>query len=116
MFNLDSFLEKLDEMYNNPKELEDYLAGGVSDALAQNDKGAALVILNELMGLYRVTDKYEKCLNCAEKALALSDELGIKGTVNYGTVLLNIATAYRVMKRYDEAQEYYFQVKHLLIL
>ena len=27
MFNLDSFLEKLDEMYNNPKELEDYLAG-----------------------------------------------------------------------------------------
>ncbi len=113
MFNLDSFLEKLDEMYNNPKELEDYLAGGVSDALAQNDKGAALVILNELMGLYRVTDKYEKCLNCAEKALALSDELGIKGTVNYGTVLLNIATAYRVMKRYDEAQEYYFQVKEI---
>lgn len=113
MFNLDTFLAKLDEMYNNPKYLEDYLKGGVSSALKQGDKAAALVILNELMGLYRVTDKHEKCFECAERALVLSEELGIKGTVNYGTVLLNIATAYRVMKKYDKAQEYYFQVKNI---
>ena len=55
MFDLQQFLNKLDEMYNNPAGLEDYLADGVKDAEKSQDKGAMLVILNELMGLYRVT-------------------------------------------------------------
>lgn len=113
MFDLQQFLNKLDEMYNNPARLEDYLAGGVKDAEKSQDKGAMLVILNELMGLYRVTSKYDKCTACADKILELCKDLGLEGTVNFATALLNIATAYRVMKRYNEAEEYYSQVKKI---
>lgn len=110
MFDLQQFLNKLDEMYNNPSSLEDYLVNGVKQAEESGDMGAQLVILNELMGLYRVTSKYDACADCADKILSLCSELKLEGTVNYATALLNIATAYRVMKRYNEAENYYRQV------
>jgi tetratricopeptide (TPR) repeat protein len=112
MFNLDDFLNELNTMYQKgPQELESFLCNGVEQARNEGDKGALLVIINELMGLYRVTGKFDECNACANEALGVSKELGIEGTVNYGTVLLNVATAYRVMKRYDEAEELYNQVK-----
>lgn len=107
MFDLQQFLNKLDEMYNNPSNLEDYLLNGTVQAEKNGDKGALLVILNELMGLYRVTSKYDKCRKYADKILELCRDLNLEGTVNYATALLNIATAYRVMKMYDEAEDYY---------
>lgn len=111
MFDLQEFLRKLDNMYKEePKNLETYLKRGISEAEAEGNKGAVLIILNELMGYYRVTSHYEKCARCASEALEIADEMGIQGTVNYGTVLLNIATAYRVMKRMKEAESYYKQV------
>lgn len=110
MFDLQQFLNKLDDMYNNPSSLEGYLVNGTEQAKKSGDKGAELVILNELMGLYRVTSKYDACADCAEKILELCKELKMEGTVNYATALLNIATAYRVMKRYEEAENYYRQV------
>lgn len=114
MFDLDLFLQELDTMYSQgPEKLEKYLVNGINRAKAEGDKGAALVILNELMGLFRVTGKYDECTACADEVLAISKELHIEGTVNFGTVLLNVATAYRVMGRYDEAEEYYNRVKQI---
>lgn len=114
MFNLDLFLKELDTMYSqDPQKLEEYLINGISSAKEENEKGAVLIILNELMGFYRVTGKFAECAQCAEDALAISKELNIEGTVNYGTVLLNAATAYRVMERYDEAEDYYNRVKEI---
>jgi tetratricopeptide (TPR) repeat protein len=114
MFDLNVFLKELDKVYSKgPDELEEYLVGGVNEAKSNNDSGAALVILNELMGLYRVLNRFEECTKCADEVLKLSKELKIEGSVNYGTVLLNVATAYRVMHRYDEAENYYNQVKEI---
>ncbi len=114
MFDLDIFLKELDKKYSEgPQELEEYLLYGINKAKAENNKGAALVILNELMGLYRVTSEFDKCSSCADEILEISKSLGIEGTVNFGTVLLNVATAYRVMGRYKEAEEYYNQVKEI---
>lgn len=112
MFDLDVFLKDLDRMYSEgPQKLEEYLVSGKNKATFENNKGAALVILNELMGLYRVTSEFDKCSFCIDEVLKISEEIGIKGTVNFGTVLLNVATACRVMGRYKESEEYYNQVK-----
>jgi tetratricopeptide (TPR) repeat protein len=114
MFNLDLFLKQLENMYSkSPSELEKYLTDGVESAKSNGDKGATLVILNELMGFYRVTSKFELCEKCVDEVLALSKDLGIGGTANYGTVLLNVATACRVMKRYADAEKYYNQVEEI---
>lgn len=113
MFDLQQFLNKLDDMYNSPAGLEDYLVNGTEQARNSGDKGAELVILNELMGLYRVTSKYDACAECADKILELCRELNLEGTINYATALLNIATAYRVMKKYDRSENYYRQVEEI---
>lgn len=114
MFDLQEFLRKLDILYKeDPKKLETYLRQGLSEARALDDFGASLIILNELMGYYRVMSRFEECSKCADEAMELSKEMGIVGTVNYGTVLLNVATAYRVMGRMEEAEELYHQVHEI---
>ena len=56
------------------------------------------------MGYYRAAGRHEECLLCARQAMELADELGLDGTVQYGTMLLNAATGYRAAGRYQEAE------------
>ena len=108
MFYLNFFLQQLDKMYEeNPRELEPFLKSGIDDARREGDDGAVLVILNELMGYYRVMADADGVDRCAEEALELCEKLNLKGTENYATVLLNIATGYRVLGRYDQSEAYY---------
>lgn len=108
MFNLDSFLTKLDSIYvENPQNLEDFLKSGLSTAKQLEDYNSILVILNELMGYYRVMSRPEDCDACIRQALQTADAMGIQGTANYATMLLNIGTAQRVMGRMQEAEEQY---------
>ena len=101
MFALNHFLEKLDKIYaENPKELEGFLKSGLSEASAWGDLSSVLVILNELIGYYRVMNNPEECGECIRKARQTADSMGIQGTVNYATMLLNIGTAQRVMRIY----------------
>ncbi len=111
MFALNHFLEKLDKIYaENPKELEGFLKSGLSEASAWGDLSSVLVILNELIGYYRVMNNPEECGECIRKARQTADSMGIQGTVNYATMLLNIGTAQRVMGMMQEAEEQYEQV------
>ena len=61
------------------------------------------------MGYYRAAGRHEECLLCARQAMELADELGLDGTVQYGTMLLNAATGYRAAGRYQEAERLYGQ-------
>lgn len=111
MFALNNFLERLDEMYaGNPKELENFLKSGLSEAKAWGDSSSALVILNELIGYYRVMSKPAECEDCIRQARQTADFMGIQGTVNYATMLLNIGTAQRALGKMREAEEQYEQV------
>lgn len=71
------------------------------------DYSSILVILNELMGYYRVMSRPKDCDACIRQALQTADAMGIQGTANYATMLLNIGTAQRVMGRMQEAEEQY---------
>ena len=55
MFDLQQFLIKLDEAYSgDPKNIEPLLQEGLIQARGAGDKASILVLLNELMGYYRV--------------------------------------------------------------
>ncbi len=108
MFDLNEFLQELDHMYaTNPKGVEAYLKSGLEEAGKCLDGPAMLTILNELMGYYRVMSKPEECEWCIEKAVRIAEQLGIQGTTDYATMLLNIGTAQRVMGQMDKAEANY---------
>ena len=70
MFDLDSYLKELDLFYGSGRiaEVEGYLKKGLKDAASSGDDGAVFGILNELMGYYRGSSRYEECIICMKEA------------------------------------------------
>nr|WP_276870851.1 DUF4125 family protein [Fournierella massiliensis] len=71
-------------------------------------------MLNELMGYYRSVSRHADCAEAAEKALALICSMGLEGTVNHGTTLLNAATGLRAAGENDRAEETYRKAQVIL--
>ena len=115
MFVLEHFLQGLDGLYadRRAKEAEDYLKQGLKSAAKAGNDAAILVILNELMGYYRAAGRYEECLLCTEEAVSLAKKMGLEGSLNYGTTLLNAATAYRAAGKFEKALDYYEKTKEI---
>lgn len=116
MFQLTEFMKKLDELYQKKQfsDIESYLNNGINEALGRHDEGAALILLNELMGYYRAVSRHEEGAKTAEKALALIASMGLEGTVNHGTTLLNAATGLRAAGENDRAEQAYRQAQDIL--
>lgn len=110
MFDQNRFLSELEEIYaGNTEHLEEFLQSGLKEAQFCGDKGSMLLIRNELMGYYREMSRYEDCERTIEQAVRIAEEMGLQGTVSYAVMLLNIGTAWRVMGKYEEAEECYGQ-------
>ncbi|TCL57411.1 DUF4125 family protein [Allofournierella massiliensis] len=116
MFQITEFMKKLDELYQKKQfsGIESYLNNGINDALGRHDEGTALILLNELMGYYRSVSRHADCAEAAEKALALIRAMGLEGTVNHGTTLLNAATGLRAAGEKDRAEEACRKAKAIL--
>lgn len=116
MFQITEFMKKLDELYQKKQfsGIESYLNNGINDALGRHDEGTALILLNELMGYYRSVSRHADCAEAAEKALALICSMGLEGTVNHGTTLLNAATGLRAAGENDRAEETYRKAQAIL--
>ena len=116
MFQITEFMKKLDELYQKKQfsGIESYLNNGINDALGRHDEGTALILLNELMGYYRSVSRHADCAKAAEKALALICSMGLEGTVNHGTTLLNAATGLRAAGENDRAEEAYRKAQAIL--
>lgn len=116
MFQITEFMKKLDELYQKKQfsGIESYLNNGINDALGRHDEGTALILLNELMGYYRSVSRHADCAKAAEKALALIRAMGLEGTVNHGTTLLNAATGLRAAGENDRAEETYRKAQVIL--
>lgn len=116
MFQITEFMKKLDELYQKKQfsGIESYLSNGINDALGRHDEGTALILLNELMGYYRSVSRHADCAKAAEKALALICSMGLEGTVNHGTTLLNAATGLRAAGENDRAEEAYRKAQAIL--
>lgn len=108
MLEIESFMKGLDALYQRgqPEQAEVYLLNGLRQT---EDKKAALVILNELIGYYRAVSRHEDCTRCVARALDLVRELGLEGTLDHATTLLNIATGFRAAGKYQQAEQDYLQ-------
>ena len=109
MMNVDEILKELDNLFisGNMEKVEAFLFEKYNEAVATGDGGAALTILNEQIGYYRVTTQYEKALETIENIRNIIIKMNISGTISEGTSLLNVATVYRAMGKYDEAKKCY---------
>lgn len=116
VFQITEFMKKLDELYQKKQfsDIESYLCGGINDALGRHDEGTALILLNELMGYYRSVSRHADCAKAAEQALALICSMGLEGTVNHGTTLLNAATGLRAAGENDQAEKVYRKAQAIL--
>lgn len=98
-----------DGMFGNHSldEIERFLVDSIYDAREQEDTASEFTLLNEIIGLCRDTTQNDKGIMYCKELLALMKEMGIEGTLEYATALLNIGNAYRGFGRSDESMECY---------
>lgn len=106
-------LEKLDEHLgrNDYDSAEKHLFYWLGEAEDGRDKHGMLTIENELMGLYRKTNRKEKALESVKKALSLIDELKLGTAVVAGTTLTNAATVYKAFAMPEDSIELFEKAK-----
>lgn len=112
-------LEKLD-YYISQKEFasaEKHLEYWKQEAELGNDRAGLMLVLNEMMGLYRKTGNKEKAMTSVNEALELNGCVYSKNTFSFATTLLNAATAMlafgntaRAIELYEQAKPIYMNV------
>ena len=88
-------------------DIEEYLKQHLQQAKLQNDNFIQVTLLNELIGLCRDTSQKEKTLAYCRDLKELADISLSSDSVDYATVLLNIANAYRAFGLLQEAEALY---------
>lgn len=98
-----------DGMFGNHSldEIERFLVDNIYEAREQEDMAIEFTLLNEIIGLCRDTTQNDKGIMYCRELLALMKKMGIEGTLEYATALLNIANAYRGFGLSDESMECY---------
>lgn len=95
------------------EEAQKVLEQGIRQAVEEEDDGALLTLLNEMIGYMRETSQVEASYRYAETALKLMDKMEIEGSAAYATTLLNIANAYRAGGRLEDSMGFYKEVLKL---
>ena len=110
--DINQVLTELDSMFGHysPEEIETFLIEKIALAKAEGDNGSRLSLLSELMSLCRESGKKELGLNCTEQVQELLAEMDLEGTAVYGTILLNVANAYRAFGKFPESEQLYQEV------
>lgn len=108
-------LEKLDEHLgrNDYDSAERHLLYWLDEATDGRDKHGMLTVENELMGLYRKTNRKENALESVRKALDLIDELKLGSAVVAGTTFTNAATVYKAFAMPEESIELFEKAKDI---
>ena len=108
-------LDKLDEYFarDDAAGAERHLNYWLAEAKQNRDRRGELTVRNELVGLYRKTERETEALAEAENALRLAEALGLADSVVMGTTLLNAATAYKAFDHPVKALSLYEQARGL---
>ena len=110
--NTETFLTGLDAIYSRhtgASEAEPYMLDALETAAEAGDDAAQLTIVNELMGFYRSQGRHEDNTRLAQASLELALRMGLEGSEEWMTVLINAATAMRAAGYYDQALALYQQ-------
>ncbi len=107
--NLEKIMEEIDQLYSQQKveEVEALLLEKLDILKKNKEIHSALSLQNELLGIYREKGDVTKGKACCQELISLFQDNNLKKDENYGTTLLNIATAQRSFGEYDLAKDYY---------
>ena len=109
IMNIESILSTLDSYLhkNDYASAREYLLECLENATAQGDSRAEILILNELMGLYRKIGEGENALRCVSKALEKINDIGAVEQIGSATTYLNCATVYKAFGEPEKALSLY---------
>ncbi len=93
------------------EDIEDFLTSNIEAAMDERDYASALSLLNEMMGLCRDTKQNAKGLRYCAEIEDILVKMGMEGTEEYATRLLNVANAYRTFGYYMKAQNLFERVE-----
>lgn len=110
--DLDTFYKELDEVFKTRsiQEAETFITDSLTQANQNADWPTVIAMANELGGIYRVTKRTEKGKLVYQIALQSLKMLGQEGSIQHGTLLLNLASIYSEAREYDEALKLNLQV------
>lgn len=113
--DINQVLTEYDGMFgtNSTEEIEVYLLKKLSDAETEPDYFSAVTLMNELIGFYRDTNQREKGLHYCSLVIPAMEKLGICGSVEYATSLINLANAYRAFGLHQESERLYEEVEKI---
>lgn len=109
IMNIESILSTLDSYLhkNDYASAREYLLECRENATTQGDNRAEILILNELMGLYRKIGEGENALECVSKALEKINDIGAVEQIGSATTYLNCATVYKAFGEPEKALSLY---------
>ena len=115
MMEINEIIGQLDTLYNEGKmqDAEAFMEKQYDLAISAGKDDVALGILNEQLGYYRVMTQHDKALVVIDRVKNLLQKMGLSGSIEEGTSLLNVATVYRAMGKYTEAEACYLQVEKI---
>lgn len=113
--DINQILQQIDTYYteNRGAEAERFMRECIEQAVAESDDGVLLQLLNELLGYYRETSQVDNSYSIARQAIELAKRMGLQGSLQYATTLLNVANAYRAGGKLAESLECYGKVREI---
>ncbi|MBR1930060.1 MAG: DUF4125 family protein [Lachnospiraceae bacterium] len=113
--DMNEIFRKVDGLFeeNKSEEAEKLMLDSLHQAVEEQDDGAVLQLLNELIGFYRETNQVDTVCKIAAQAVAQAERMGLQGTIPYATTLLNVANAYRAVGRLQDSLEHYLHVREI---
>lgn len=107
--NMEQIMEQLDMLYSEQKihEVKALLEGKIAELTANEEIYPTISLRNELLGVYRELGEREQGLSCCANLLDLFETHRLPQDENYGTTLLNVATAQRAFGNFQQSKEYY---------
>lgn len=109
IMNIESILSTLDSYLhkNDYASARGYLLECLENATTQGDNRAEILILNELMGIYRKIGEGENAFECVSKALEKINAMGVLEQIGSATTYLNCATVYKAFGEPEKALSLY---------
>lgn len=110
-------LTEYDNMFGvkDLSEIEAFLVAKAAEASKEGDAASLFTLLNEIIGFCRDTGQKDKGLAYCGQLLELMAKMGLEGTIEYATGLLNIANAYRAFGLWDESMKYYEETERIYL-
>lgn len=105
----------LDKLFEDNKldEIEGYLSENMVKAMQEGDSACLLVLLNEMVGFLRDSNRYEDSQTYALKALDIIESEGLTGSVHHATTLVNYGNALRAAGRPEESEAAYREAEKI---